>query len=777
MGLLQTRNLGNGTIYTIGTPYGNGIIYTNSSSSSVSSNIESLILSNYTLITKSGESNFYALVQKDGDIKEYIINLPSYSGTDMIVRYDPSDQNPSFAYYNYIAPNYYLHYSKLSNETWSNVSVGNIGPSVNNDSIDLQYDPVDNLPACISYDSTNYDLNYYKYDGSSFVKTIISNGASAANNINYATLLFDPSDNYPFVHFIQDNSSILKSAKYNGASWTITNINTLNSGDNKRYAVSKINEKINQPVILMAGNTTGTYINIKNSNNVWLSGKMTDGQNDIIYQKPQLEKSLNDDNYFYISYIEDKNKIVFKQQYINEVNWTPDISSFGEGFIDLLSGANYFDKTKNNYLKLDSDLQPIVFYKKDNSVKYIKNISNSPSTITQATFSGENILKSIDQSSNYEFGLDFFRDTLKVYTVGNKIFYEYKSPQVTASSKDLASNTIPYEETVYHYNMRMNPVTNQPNFTTLGLDKVAFYYPANPQRTSWTGLAFPSGNINFSGTNTKMNIIGGGSFDFDKNTNQVIMSVLCYGSSPTRYELALIKADLIGSGYTYYNTPYTGDYSIETDFRVNPITNKYCLVTAADGSLIQGAESGVIYYEMDPVTTGWTKTRVSQSYRQSSEIYLDFKSDGNPILAYPSRSQNQLTGYLNISEYNGTNWTNTIIDSSADQSYYFNSFKYNSGENYYGIAYRKFTTNNSGLYITNKGGSIQKYNLGNQTNLSRIPRLSFKKYKNEIRPFIFYYPDVGSYRYFQYLEDGAFVTGEFKNQLPSFDDGKQMIIV
>ena len=83
----------------------------------------------------------------------------------MIVRYDPSDQNPSFAYYNYLAPNYYLYYSKLTNETWSNVSVGNIGASVNNDSIDLQYDPNDNLPACISYDSTNYDLNYYKYDG------------------------------------------------------------------------------------------------------------------------------------------------------------------------------------------------------------------------------------------------------------------------------------------------------------------------------------------------------------------------------------------------------------------------------------------------------------------------------------------------------------------------------------------------------------------------------------------------------------------------------------
>jgi len=778
MGILQTKNLGNGIIYTIGFPYDKGIIYTNPINSYNSSNIESSILSEYTLVTKSGDSNFYAQVKKDGSIKEYIINSPSYSGTDMIVRYDPSDQNPSFAYYNYVAPNYYLHYSKLSNETWSNVSVANIGSSVNNDSIDLQYDPVDNLPACISYDSTNYDLNYYKYDGSSFIKTIISNGASAANNINYATLLFDPSDNYPLVHFIQDNSSILKSAKYNGVSWTITNVNTFNSGDNKRYAVSKIDEKINQPVILMAGNTTGTYINIKSSNNVWLSGKLSDYYhiNDIIYQKPQLEKSLNNDYYWYISYIQDQNKLVFSQAYLSEVNWDSNI--YNPTTFDILSGANYFDKTKNNYLKLDSDLQPIVFYKKDNSVKYIKNISNSPLTINETTFSGENILKSIDQSSGYQFGLDFFKDTLKVYTIGFKTFYEYKSPQVTASFKNLSPNPIPSAESIYYYNMKINPITNQPNFTTTSQDKVAFYYPANPQRTSWTGLAFPSGNINLSGTNTKMTILGGGSFDFDKNTNQVIMSVLGSAGSPTRYGGALIKADSIpSSGYTYYNTPYSGNYVADTDFRVNPITNKYCLVTALDSLLYQGAETGVFYYEMDPITTSWTKTRVSQNYKQSSEIYLDFKSDGNPILAYPTLSQNQQTGYLNISEYNGTNWINSIIDSGEAQSYYYNSFKYNSGENYYGIAYRKVSNNNSGLYITNKGGSIQKYNLGNQSNLSRIPHLSFKRYKNQIRPFIFYYPDVGSYKYFQYLEDGAFVTGEFKNQLGSFDDGKQMIII
>jgi hypothetical protein len=180
---------------------------------------------------------------------------------------------------------------------------------------------------------------------------------------------------------------------------------------------------------------------------------------------------------------------------------------------------------------------------------------------------------------------------------------------------------------------------------------------------------------------------------------------------------------------------------------------------------------------MDPTTTVWTQTRISQSYRQSSEIYLDFKSDGNPILAYPTRSQNEQTGYLNISEYNGTNWTNSIIDSSASNNpYNYNNFKYNSGENYYGISYRG-SSNRSGFYITNKGGTIQKYNLGDQQSLSRIPHLSFKRYKNEIRPFIFYYPNVGSFKYFQYLEDGAFVTGEFKNQLGSFDEGKQMIII
>ena len=779
MGLLETRNLGNGSIYTIGIPYGNGIIYTNNSS--LSDSTESLILSEYTLVTKSGESNFYVQVKKDGNTEEYIINSPSYSGTDMIVRYDPSDQNPSFAYYNYIAPNYYLYYSKLTNGTWSNVSVGNIGPSVNNDSIDLQYDHNDDLPACISYDSTNYDLNYYKYNGSSFVKTTISNGASSANNINYATLLFDPSDNYPLVHFIQGDSSVLKSAKYNGVSWTITNVNTLNSSDNKRYAVSKIDEKINQPVILMAGNTTGTYINIRSRNNIWLSGKMRDRQNDIIYQKPQLEKSLNDNNHWYISYIEQKDCIVFKRQYLEDTIWSADIESYGSNYIDLLSGANYFDKTKNINLKLDSDLKPIVFYKKDNNIKYIKNTGISVN-ITSQSFSEENILKSIDQSSNYQFGLDFPRNTFKVYQLTNGFFAEYKYPKVSSNTLNTnAGNGVEY--------MTINPLTNQPNFTSVNNGKIRFYYPLNAQRTSWTGLVFPSGDINLSGTSARMTLSHNAGLGFDKNTNQAVMAVLGYqfNNSDNRGSV-LIKADPIpSSGYTYHYIPFNGPgYESDKDFKVNPITNKYCLVTALAPTYSSiTSDTGVIYYEMDPITTVWTKTRVSSmDSRKSSNIRLDFKSDGNPILAYSAQSKGGgATGYLNISEYDGVNWITTTIDTVNNANvpgsigpHYFNSFKYNSGENYYGIAYRGFETK-TGFYITNKGGSIQKYNLGNQANLSRVPYLSFKRYKNEIRPFIFYYPEVGSYRYFQYLEDGAFVTGEFNNQLVASNTDKEMIIV
>jgi hypothetical protein len=736
------------------------------------------ILSDYTLVGKNGESTFYALVQKDENTKEYTINLPSDSGTDMIVRYDVSDQNPSFAYYNYIAPNYYLYYSKLTNETWNNILVGNIGPSTNNDSIDLQYDPNDNLPACISYDSINYDLNYYKYNGSSFVKSIISNGASSSNNIDYATLLFDPLDNYPLVHFIEGNSSILKSAKYNGSSWTITNINTIDPNINKRYAISKIDDLRNQPLIFMAGNPTGRYVNTRKTNNTWLSGRLTDvGQavrNDIIYQKPQFEKILNEDDEWFISYIQHEDKLVLKKQYLNETVWSTIIDVYGDQYLNLISGANYIDKNKNISLKIDSDFQPIVFYKKNNNIKFIKG-KNIPSQ--------ENLLKNLDQSSNYEFGVDFFQDVFKVYKITNGFFDEYKYPRVLSATLNTNAG-------VGDQYMTMNPLTNQPNFISVNVStKIRFYYPFNAARTSWTGLVFPSGDINLSGTSERMTFASTAGVGFDKNTNQAVMAVLGYQfNNSNNFGTVLIKADPIpSSGYTYYYIPFKGpSFESDTDFKVNPITNKYCLVTAVDPNYSSStSDTGVIYYEMDPITTVWTKTRVSSIDSKSSNgIHLDFKSDGNPILAYAAQSKDRTTGYLNISEYDGINWTTTTIDpvNNNNNQYYFTSFKYNSGENYYGIAYRSLSNNNSGFYITNRDGKIKKYNLGNQSNLSRVPHLSFKKYKNKVRPFIYFYATDGT-QCFKYLEtaidlgaDETFITG-FKNNLGGPDFSKTMIVI
>jgi hypothetical protein len=753
------------------------------------------ILSDYTLVAKNGESSFYALVQKDENTKEYAINLPSHSGTDMIVRYDPSDKNPSFAYYNYVAPNYYLYYSKLINETWSNILIANIGPSVNNDSIDLQYDPNDNLPACISYDSTNYDLNYYKYNGSSFVKTIISNGASSANNIDYATLLFDPSDDRPLVHFIEGNSSILKSGKYNGSSWSIGNINTLEPNINKRYAISKIDDLINRPIVLMAGNTTGTYINYNVNNNVWLSGKIQSFNiNKTIYQKPQIEKSFTNDNYWYISYVNTENQLALTIPYIAEINWSPNITTNSRDS-NILSGANYIDKTKNISLKIDSDLKPIVFYKKDNNIKFVK------STVGEIPSSQENLLKNLDQSSNYEFGVDFLQDPLKAYVIrSNEYFYEYKSPRVDFKELNLASS-IPTPDGVYSF-MKINPLTNQPNFTMLGVNRdpakastyeIDFCYPLSAQRTSWTGLVFPSGDIIFNGA--KMHFFNGGRFDFDKNTNQVVFPLFGYQSGNSSKKLAaLIKADPIpSSGYTYYQIPYSGeDGNLGHDFKVNPITNKYCLVTARNLSSSNGFDSGVIYYEMDPITTNWTKTQIYSPTGNTSfslndlvtDAYhnrLDFKSDGNPMVIFSAKAPNstypnRINVYL--AEYNGTSWTNSILDFNnntgvGNNSYQYLDFKYNSGENYYGLSYtQRFGSFFQGFayYITNQYGPKQKYSVGIVDNYANIPSFSFKKYKGETRPFILL--DNGSNQtYFAYLEtttdlgaDRAFVTG-FQNKL------------
>lgn len=754
------------------------------------------ILSDYALVAKNGALNFYALLQKDGNTEEYTINLPSYSGTDIIVRYDISDNNPSFLYYNYIAPNYYLYYSKFTNETWSSVAVGNIGPSVNNDSIDLQYDPLDKLPACISYDSTNYDLNYYKYNGSSFVKTIISNGASSANNIDYATLLFDSSDDRPLVHFIEGNSSILKSAKYSGSSWVIENINTFESNINKRYAVSKMEPTTNQPFVLMAGNTTGIYINIKDSNNVSLVGKIPffnhpssiDMMNTIVAQKPQFERDPTSDIRWYFSYVNTDSQLAYGRPFLGSTNWTQNISTADNG--NILSGASYIDKTKNITLKIDSDFRAVIFYKKDNNIKFVKQQNvNIPKS-----FSQENLLKNLDQSSNYEFGLDFLDQPLRAYLWRNYNFSEYKSPKVESRNTNLYY--LQYYNVAYTYFAKINPLTNQPNLSTMGAApgvgqfRATFFYPLNSQRTSWTGIIFPSGDVQLNGANATFS--NGEIFDFDKNTNQVVFPLFGYqNNNHNKRGGVLLKADPIpSSGYTYYQIPFSGEINnLGYDFKINPVTNKYCLVTVMPFQLayITPFDSGVFYYEMDPVTKVFTKSQIYAPTGYLNDLTLDtyysriqFKSDGNPMILFGAKAPNPTypNRYnLYLAEYNGTNWTNNILDFSnnsgnSDLNYYkFLDFKYNSGENYYGIAYTTQMQNNKGFvyYITNEYGLKEKFPVGISYSSYFDPTVSFKKYKGITRPFVFLKASL-TQSYFAYLETSTdlganrvFITG-FQNQ-------------
>jgi len=718
-----------------------------------------LILSNYTLVTQTGNSNFYIFVKEGAAETEYSITTGAVTVSPINVKYDLSDNKPSFLYASPNAPYNDLRYLKLTNGIWSGNLVGNLGPSIYEAAIDLKYDPNDNLPACVAYDSQNYDLNYYKYNGSSFIKTTILNGGSTANLVSYASLNFDTSDNYPMINFIEGDSSILKSAKYNGTTWTTTNINTFNSSYNKRYITTEFTPTLNQPIVLMGGNTSGLFMNVRDSSNIWKSGRFA-SNTDVLSQKPEIKISEEDQNNVYIAYVNDLNQLVFIEKYLVgliDTNWTPNLDSFDPKKLSLVSGENFIDINKKVKLEIDSDFQPVVLYKKDNIIKYIKN-TGAVHDISTISFSGDVNFKNINNSNNYSYDIEFFKDSLKVYQTYDNTFKEYKSPYQKTSSVTFD----PAATVIYSSDTKINPTTNQPNIVLFSntTPQIRFSYPNNNQRSSWTTLKLPSGSLNFSGTNLPATLMANHNcnFDFDKVTNQPVISVFGYrGFTGTAF---LIKKDLEGSGYQYYNTPYTGYYAPASDFKINPITNKYCLAISNEETYNKGLK----YYEMDPNTNTWITDNIESSVSQSNKIYLDFTSGGYPMISY--LTQSGVTGYLKLASYNGVSWTRSIIETGANTNeFYFNSFQYNSGEDYYGISYKAFTFNNSGFYISNKGGTVQKYNLGNQHNQTRIPYLIFKKYKNEVRPFVLISPTSTATNFFHYLDNESFVTGQFKNDL------------
>jgi hypothetical protein len=358
---------------------------------------------------------------------------------------------------------------------------------------------------------------------------------------------------------------------------------------------------------------------------------------------------------------------------------------------------------------------------------------------------------------------------IQFFSISDGYYSEYKYPNTNYST--LLNSNI-----VYFGDIKLNPTTSQPDIITLGLNnalssrEIKYYYPTNNQRTSWANLKFPSGNLYFSGNNNPatLNAAYNCKFDYDKDTNQMIIHSHAYDDS-NKYGSFLFKKDLIGSGYTYSNTPYSGDTSAASDFKINPITKQYSLVVANPTVNIYSpaSEGGLIYYEMNPITNNWTKTSIEPTVSQLARIDLNFKSNGYPITAY--RTTSGQADILKIAEYNGSNWTTIIVHSgqySFSSFLYHFDFKYNSAEDYYGIAVLDnvtYSPNKSGFYITNKGGTIKKYTWNHSGNNYGIFGLIFKEYKGETKPFILRH-DL-PYNDIIYLENEKLVTGEFLNTL------------
>lgn len=784
MGFLETiKNIGNGAIFNIAIPNSEGILFTNSSydqsqAEEYFGSTSQSIFSDYALVAKTGNNNtFYAVVKKDGVETEYEIITGSSTITSITVKYDPSDDNPGFLYASTNGIYNDLRYLKLVNGVWSGNLVGNLGPTINQASIDLKYDPNDNLPACIAYDTQNSDLNYYKFNGTSFVKTTILNGSNYLNNVDYASLNFDISDNYPMINFIEGDSSIIKSAKYNGTSWTTTNVNTLDPQRNKRNLVTEFYENARQPMIFMSGPNSGLYMNVRNTLNIWKSGKFDSYDQDTIHNQPEIKNSIKDKDDIYITYLNNANSVAFIKAKIDH-QFSSFQSSFQQNFNQYSSVSKFVLASGNSItnkkpiLEIDSDQQPVVFFRDGNYLKYVKNTGTT--TLSAQSFSGIVNFKNIKNlnNTNNEIDLEFFKDTFHAYFVpGSTNFYEYKYPYEKA-----AVNSMGPVITTYSMDMKINPETKQPN--CLGFHNTAplpirFYYPTNSQRTSWAYDVLPSGNIYFSGNNILpvSTYSPNAAFDFDKDTNQPIIFIRGMRGGNVSGAGFLLKKDLIGSGYQYYHTPFTGYGNPTAAFGVNPVTKKYCLALASH----DGNDQGIIYCEMDPTTNSWSRHKLENIATQHSRLYLHFKPNGNVLFPYVGGiSASNISGRLTIAEYDGVNWSKTYIDSGAHNKYYWNNSQYNSGEDYWGIAYRSFPIY-SGFYATNKGGLVKIYNVsGNQSATSRMPWLLFKKYKGEVRPFVYmYFGTAGGY--FHYLENDTFITGEFKNNLIPSDEGGMIL--
>jgi hypothetical protein len=157
----------------------------------------------------------------------------------------------------------------------------------------------------------------------------------------------------------------------------------------------------------MAGPTSGLYMNSSGVSG-WKSGLFLNfGETISANVKQQMEIASGNQDSLYINYITSQSALFFiERRSLTDLisNWNTGVDSSNTNKIMLLSGASNITYTVPNYLKIDSDLQPVIFYKNGNDIKYIKN-TGILSNINSGSFSSGINLKTV--AGSYNFGIDF----------------------------------------------------------------------------------------------------------------------------------------------------------------------------------------------------------------------------------------------------------------------------------------------------------------------------------------------------------------------------------
>lgn len=234
------------------------------------------ILSDYTTAVLSGSS--IAVWHKSSGIENFYIVPDANNSAVIRIEYDPTDNMPSFVYTRMSgspAGYHHLFYAKLSGSTWNTTYVDVIGAQgTNSNTIDLKYDPVDNYPAITCYTSM-YPFYYYKYNGSSFIRTNlpIYNSGGLGSFTSSAVLNFYPTTNYPVIAYTQSNPFELGQKihllEYNGSAW-INSIIINDSKSSKQIADFKFDD-FDRPTIIYRAVNTGIYVAAARSGS-WQSG-------------------------------------------------------------------------------------------------------------------------------------------------------------------------------------------------------------------------------------------------------------------------------------------------------------------------------------------------------------------------------------------------------------------------------------------------------------------------------------------------------------------------